>query len=264
MKTRNILILCAICAVIPTFASAQTTESDLETDFGGRFSVEMDKKLAKGLHLTVDGEARMYDGFSDFGRYQAGVGMTYKINQWLKAGGGYVFIENKNSDGEWNPRHRFHADLTGRLKTANWTFSLKETLQLTHRSDVNTYQTNPNAMALKSRLKAEYKGFGKVNPYVFTELRLALNDPACSATWNGSSYSDYTFLGYNDAYLNRVRGGLGLDYEINSSNALEFYLLGDYTYDKEIDTNKEGTKLKSLTWERGFNVNVGVGYKFSF
>lgn len=254
----------AICAMLPALAGAQGTENDLETDFGGRFSVELDKKLAKGLHLSLNGEARMEDGFSSLGRYQADLGMTYKINSWLRAGAGYTFIEKKNSDGIWDPRHRFYADLRGRLVSGYWTFSLKERLQLTHRSDVNQFQTNPNAMALKSTLKAQYDGFSSISPYAYVDFRLALNDPACSATWNGSSYSDYVFNGYTDTYLNRIRGGLGLEYNINKKNSLDFYVIGDYCHDKDIDTNKEGTKLKSLTWDRSLNLNLGLGYKFSF
>ena len=264
MKTRHILITCLLSVLAPALASAQGTVVDEGTETGGRVSVELDKKLAKGLHLTLDAEARMYDNFTDFGRYQAGLGMTYKINQWLKVGGGYTFIQDKNSSDEWNPRHRLYGDVTFRLKTGYWTFSLKERLQYTRRDGVNVYQNNPNALALKNRLKAQYNGYGDFVPYAYAELRLALNDPTCVATWNGSSYSDYVFGGYNDIYLNRVRGALGAEYKLNTHHAIDLYLLGDYTYDKEIDTNKEGTKLKSLTYEKGFKVNLGFGYKFSF
>ena len=31
-----------------------------------------------------------------------------------------------------------------------------------------------------------------------------------------------------------------------------------------LDTNAEGTKLKSLVYEQGLIFNLGVGYKFSF
>lgn len=100
MKTRNILITCLLSALVPALASAQGTVVDEGTETGGRVSVELDKKLAKGLHLTLDAEARMNDNFTDFGRYQAGLGMTYKVNHWLKLGGGYTFIQDKNSSDE--------------------------------------------------------------------------------------------------------------------------------------------------------------------
>lgn len=261
MKKHLILLLPFV--LVPALSSAQVTESELGTDFGARLGLELDKKLAKGLHLTLEGQVRFEDGMSSLNRYQAGLGLSYKINPWLRVGGGYLFIERLKSDGEWSPRHRFYTDVTGRMKSGGWIFSLRERLQLTHRDGVNVYQTNPNAMALSSRLKAEYTGFTSFAPYAYTEFRLALNDPSCTATWNGVSFNDYVFTGYI-TYLNRVRGVAGVQYKINDHHALDFHIFGDYLYDKEIDTNKEGTKLKSLTYDRSFNTNIGFGYKFSF
>ena len=51
---------------------------------------------------------------------------------------------------------------------------------------------------------------------------------------------------------------------MSPSHTLDFFLLTDYNYNKEIDTNAEGTKLKSLTYDRGLQIGLGVGYKFSF
>lgn len=245
---------------------AQVTSGDLETDLGGRFSVEADKKLAKGLHLTVDGEVRLDNRFSELDRWQAGVGLSYKVNSYLKVGGGYLFIDKLKSSGEWSPRHRGYFDVTGGLRTGDWRFTLKERLQLTYRdaSSMNVYQSTPNALALKSRLKAEYKGFQAISPYAFVEARMALNDPACTAKWNGVSYSDYAFTGYTDSYLNRIRGALGVEWKLSRLHALDFTLLGDYCYDKVIDTNAEGTKLKSLSYARSFNTIFCIGYVISF
>jgi hypothetical protein len=55
-----------------------------------------------------------------------------------------------------------------------------------------------------------------------------------------------------------------VEWKLNPRNSFDFFVLGDYCRDKEIDTNKEGTKLKSLTYDRKFNTSIGIGYKFSF
>lgn len=264
--------LLLLLAVLPLAGWAQSDftipVNDLETDFGGHFSLTLDKKLARGLHLTADGEARLRNDFTTLGRWHAGVGMTYKVNSFLKVGAGYQFIERLNSDAAWIPRHRVYIDARGMLRTYYWHFSLKERFQYTHRdpSGMNTFQNNPNSLTLKSRVKAEYVGFGDVSPYVFVEGRLVFNDPACKATWNASAgtYSYYEFLGYTDTYFNRVRGAVGLAWKLSPYHALDFALLGDYNYDKEIDTNAEGTRLKSIAFDRSFRLNVRVGYTFSF
>ncbi len=250
--------------MMPASLWAQGTDNDLETDAGGRLSVELDRKIKKGVHVMADAELRMSDNFSDIGRYQVGLGMSYKVNDWLKTQAGYVLIEDMNSSGEWNPRHRLYLDLTGTLKSGQWRFSLKEKLQLTHRRGVNAYQTTPNALSLKSRIKAEYKGFGSISPYAYAEFRTALNDPSCSAKWDGTSYSDYSFTGYNDVYLNRVRSAVGLEWKLDKKNSLDFVAMLDYCHDKNIDTNSKGTKLKSLIYDCTLMPQIGISYKFSF
>ena len=264
MKPRHYLPILMLCSLISSTVNAQGTDNEIETEYRGRMDVQLDRKIRKGFHVMADAEIRTDDNFDGVGRYDLSIGASYKINDWLKAQGGYTFIKAKNSSDEWNPRHRIYADLTGTLKSGDWRFSLKEKLQLTHRSGVNSYQTTPNALSLKSRLKAEYKGFNKVNPYIFVELRTALNDPACSATWDGSSYSDYSFSGYNDVYLNRLRGALGFEWKIDKKNSVDLVAMLDYCHDKDIDTNSSGTKLKSLTYDRTIVPQIGLSYKISF
>ena len=92
------------------------------------------------------------------------------------------------------------------------------------------------------------------------------NDPTCSATYNTATgkYTNYTFTGYNDAYLNRVRGTLGTEWKISKQHSLDFYLLGEYTYEKVLDVEKDGPTLRSLTYDQNFNAALCVAYIFSF
>ncbi len=264
---RRLILAGFMLALLPTLSSAQGTLNDPEQDFGGRFSLTLDKKLARGFHLFLDGEARLSDNFRNFGRYQAGLGLTYKINPTFKVGAGYEFMERKTSTTQvWKPRHRFYLDGIATLWAGDWRFSLKERLQLTHREVNNPFQDCPNSLSLKSRFKVAYKGFPDWTPYAFVELRNVFNDPSCSATWNSNTqtYSDYRFLGYADTYFNRLRGSVGVEWTVNRQNTFDFFVLTDWCKDKNIDTNSEGTKLKSLTWDRAFLVNLGIGYTFSF
>lgn len=266
MKHNRLLLILALVVSTAGIARAQGSVNAMENDFGGRFSVTADKKIVKGVHLFAEGEVRMSDNFSSLGRYQAGMGVTWKITDVFKVGTGYTFIQKQNSEGTWKPRHRVYLDGAVNLKAGYWRFSIKERLQLTHREVNNAYQNNPNSLALKSRFKIAYKGLHDVTPYGYIELRNVFNDPSVKATWSTTSlsYADYSFGGYNDAYINRVRGSLGAEWKLSKKHALDFFLLTDYNYDKNIDTDAAGTTLKSLTWDQGINVSLGVGYKFSF
>lgn len=265
MKHNRLLLILALVVSTAGIARAQGSVNAMENDFGGRFSVTADKKIVKGVHLFAEGEVRMSDNFSSLGRYQAGMGVTWKITDVFKVGTGYTFIQKQNSEGTWKPRHRVYLDGAVNLKAGYWRFSIKERLQLTHREVNNAYQNNPNSLALKSRFKIAYKGLHDVTPYGYIELRNVFNDPSVKATWSTTSlsYADYSFGGYNDAYINRVRGSLGAEWKLSKKHALDFFLLTDYNYDKNIDTDAAGTTLKSLTWDQGINLSLGVGYKFA-
>lgn len=266
MKHTRLLLICALVLSSAGLASAQGSVNAMDNDFGGRISVTADKKIVKGVHLFAEGEVRFSDNFSSMGRYQAGLGFTWKIMDVFKVGTGYNLIQKQNSEGNWKPRHRVYLDGAVNLRAGDWRFSVKERLQFTHRDVNNTYQNNPNSLALKSRFKIAYKGLQDVTPYGYIELRNVFNDPSVKATWSTASqaYADYSFGGYNDAYINRIRGSLGAEWKLSKQHALDFFLLTDYNYDKNIDTNSEGTKLKSLTYDQGLNVSMGIGYKFSF
>ena len=149
MKTKYFLLFHLLSVLFPVAASAQGTVGDLESSFGARFSVEADKKLAKGVHAIVSGEARMTDGIGSPDRYQAGLELTYKFNDTFKFGVGYLLIEKMNSSGEWNPRHRFYADGKVSFRSGDWLFSVKERLQLTHREVGNVFQNTPNSLSFE-------------------------------------------------------------------------------------------------------------------
>ncbi len=279
LKTTYKTAFAAIAVVLfSAFAPAKAqTDVELDPEFGGRLTTGLDKKITKGLHITLDEELRMADNFGSLGRLQTTLAVKYKVLPFLRVGVGYALINPFDADSSQfsSPRHRFLFDLTGMWRFGDWNLSLRERLQLTHRTgQYNEYQNPATAITLKSRLMVKYKGFLKVEPYAYFELRHYLNAPVINASFDGTNY--YTadgsrkgdagwFLdGFNGSYLNRYRASIGVDYNINRSHTVTLYLLADYCMDKEVDANAEGTKLKSYTREKGFIGNVGVEYVFSF
>ena len=274
MRTRIIILLGLF---FPVWASAQT-DTALDPEFGGRISVSVDKRITRGLHVSLEEEVRFDNNFGSLDRLQTTVQLSYKVHPNIKLGLGYALINGygANSGSFKNPRHRLMADVTGMLHLGQWNLSLKERFQVTRRTgDYNIYQNPQNALTLKSRLTARYKGFGAVQPYAYFELCNYLNAPVIEAAFDGTNYytlDDYSetgepgwFLkGFNGGYINRLRGSLGVDIRLDKRSTLNFYLLGDYCIDKEVDANAEGTKLKSYTKETGVRGWVGAGYEFAF
>ena len=275
-KTRVFILILGM--VLPVMSAFAQTDVALDPEFGGRVSVSLDKKITRGFHVSLEEEVRFDQNFGSLDRLQTTLGLSYKIDEFFKLGVGYSLINGYSSSAQAfkNARHRFMIDAKGTVKVADWNFSLKERLQLTRRTgDFNPYQNPQNALVLKSRLMAKYRGFGRIEPSAYFELRNYLNAPAISAAYDGSVYvtlDDYSeegeagwFLnGFNGGYVNRLRGSLGVDVKLDKHNKLNFYLLGDYVIDKVVDANAEGTKLESYTKETGFRGWIGAGYEFAF
>jgi hypothetical protein len=276
MKNKHVFLL-MLGLLLPMMAFSQTDVA-LDPEFGGRVSVSVDKRITKGLHVSLEEEVRFDNNFGSLDRLQTTLALSYKVHPNIKLGLGYALINGygANSKSFKNPRHRFMADVTGTVHYGYWNLSLKERFQVTRRTgDFNVYQNPKNALMLKSRLKAQYKGFGMVQPYAYFEVRNYLNAPVIEAAYDGSVYvtlDDYSeegeagwFLtGFKGCYVNRLRGSIGMDVKLDKHNTLNFYFLGDYLMDKVVDANAEGTKLKSYTKETGFRGWFGAGYEFAF
>lgn len=272
-------ILIAALALLAAFAAAAQTDVDLDTEWGGRISATVDKKVSRGLHIYLEEEARLDNNFGSFDRLQTTVGATYKLPAGFKLGLGYALIAPYSSSNSAfkSVRHRLMLDASYSYRLGDWQLSLKERLQATYRTgDMNEYQNPRTALTLKSRLKLQYKGLRRLTPYAYLELRNTLNAPVISALYNATTNEYMTeagsisgeagwFLeGFSGMYINRVRGCLGAEYRLDRRSRIEAYLLLDRISDKVVDANAEGTKLKSYTLEQGFVGQFCLGYSYAF
>ena len=253
------------------------TAVDLDSEFGARLSLTLDKKLARGLHLAIEEEVRFDNNLGAFDRFHTTAALSYKANDYVKFGVGYAIINPYSSAASAfkSCRHRLMLDVTGSLRFGQWRLSLKERLQATYRSgEMNEYQNPRTALTLKSRLKLQYKGMRRMEPYASIELRHALNAPLVSAYYNGSTYltEDYYtegepgwFLeGYDKVYLNRLRGTLGTEFRLSKHSSIDVALMADYVMDYVLDANAEGTRLKTYTYETGLVGWLSVAYRYAF
>ncbi|MBP5710818.1 MAG: DUF2490 domain-containing protein [Bacteroidales bacterium] len=281
MKNKLIILIFANLIAIFPFLKNNTllaqTEENLKPEFGMELSAGFDKKIIKGLHLTVEEEMRLDNNFKSFDRLQTTVGLSYKVHKNIKLGLAYRMINPyKTSSKSFKFQHRLMFDVTGTLHLGKWNLSLKEQFQWTYHagSSYNVYQYPRNALTLKSRLMIRYKGHHIAEPYAYVELRNIFNAPSVTANYDGTSYlteDGYStdmpgwFINrYGNAYINRVRGSIGVNVKVHEHHSLKFYILGDYVHDKVIDANSEGTKLKSYNIEKGFVGKFGIGYTISY
>lgn len=262
---KKVLIFLAALA-LPFAASAQV-------NFGVRASAGADVKIQKGLHFNVEEEIRTdSDGLDNL---RTSMGVSYKLNKMIKLEAAYTLINPyKASAGYFNyPRHRISAGITGSYKYGDWQFSVRERLMMTHRTGTfNEYQTTRNSVVLRTRVGAKYKGFDKVEPYGYFDLKTVLNDPwgttsgNLSQTNSGKYYYAYTPGSYNHAYNCRYRINAGADIKLSKKHEFTPFVLLDFCSDYEIDTNSEGSRLFTETtgWNDYTCLSIGLSYKYSF
>ena len=276
MKRLTLILLAAALSTALSPCQAQT-DVDLDTEVGARLALKVDKKLARGLHLNLEEEVRFDNNFSAFDRFHTTLGMSYKVYPNIKLGLGYALINpySSSTSAFKSARHRLMVDATGTLQLGLWNLSLKERFQATYRSgNMNLYQNPRTALTLKSRLKAQYKGLQRWQPYAYAEVRNTLNAPVINAIYNGTYYltedlvregdTGWFIESWNGAYVNRLRLALGTTWRLDRHSVVDIALMGDRTMDKVVDANAEGTKLKSYTLERGFTAWLTAGYTYTF
>lgn len=278
MKRLFVIVIIGLAALTGE-AWAQTEERE-DGEVGGRLAVGLNKRLAKGLHVVLEEEVRFDNNFGSFNRFHTTMGVRYKVLPYLKVGLGYTLINGYDRDDAKfdTPRHRFFVDLTGSYRIGDWQFSLRERLQTTHRTDsYNEYQSPENAWMVKSRLKVTYKAFRRWEPYGSFEVRNTLNAPVIKAAYNealdtwvspetglAKNEPGWFLNGFSGVYVNRLRTTLGVSYRIDRRSTIDVYLMGDYGFDKEVDANAKGTKLKAYTRVTSFSGWAAVEYNYSF
>ncbi|MCR5003237.1 MAG: DUF2490 domain-containing protein [Bacteroidales bacterium] len=259
MKLKYFAAILLMAFTVPAFAASDDDDSAV----GARLSGGINYKIKKGFHLNASEEIR-FNSNDGFDKSYTNVGLDYKLNPYLKVGCGYDLIL-VNGTSAFKVRHRIAGDITGTVKAGNWKFSLKEKFQGTYRSGVNTYQKPEFALNLKSRFKVAYKVNYKVQPYASVELRHLLNGAEWSEEGTTSSYASASYLGHSDAYMNRVRTMVGVDWKVSQQSAFDIFLVYDANNDTIIDSNKEGSTLKAQIYDEKTSLfAVGVAYTFSF
>ena len=152
-KTYKKLLVVLFAAVLaPCVSALAQTDVNLDTEFGGRLSLGVEKSIFKGLDVTLEEELRMADNFGTLGRLQTTVGVKYRVLPYLRLGLGYVLINPYDVEiaGFSTPRHRLMVDASGYLSFGDWTFSLRERFQATHRTGYfNEYQNPATALTHK-------------------------------------------------------------------------------------------------------------------
>lgn len=250
-----------VCSFLCCFSDANAKPLKGRTTLSGEW------KLSDRVKIETGYEFRSKSSLCGVERHMIKSGLSYKFNGYLSMGVDYDFIAHYTSTYVLQPRHRVGVNVIGTYEFGPWSLSLRERVQYTHKTyAVNAYQDVRNEMVLKSRVKLSYSGLSTLEPYAYIELRNTLNAPSFTATYvqESGSYEDYAFTGYNDIFLNRYRGAIGAQWQVDKRSGLDLRVMLDYTINKHIETNPQGSILEAYYIEHKWTPTIVVGYVFSF
>jgi hypothetical protein len=218
--------------------SGQTVRSQSES-YGTWTSIGIEKKVHK-WNFGAETELRTISYLNRVNRWSLGLSADYSILKQLKVGIGYQLMDTWDEKYlNYQIRNRFNVSGTGKLKWNNFSFSLREKLQVTLKDESNriksngtidTYKINPE-WTWRNRLQIAYNiPHSPITPSFSTESFYQLNNP------DGNSFEN-------------IRYTLSFDYKINKKNSVNIYGLINSRI------NSDNTSGKYI---------LGVGYVFSF
>lgn len=217
------------------------------------------------INLALEEEIRsqVYNSYQTpayFNRSYTSVSLSYKPITYLSMHTGYT-LRLLGNHGWTDPkefmRHRGTFALTGHYKTRDWSFSLRERLDLDGRMDsVNTNEKNVLDLRLRHRFYASYSIPGRpLKVFGAVELINTLNQPFAYVNKQlSTSYGQY---------LSDARLQVGVKWRLDKTNALNFSYRFAYTKDYDINITKKKGYVE-LYRETGFEHVIGVNYEFDW
>ena len=177
-----------------------------QNQYGTWTSVGLEKKTGN-WNFGAETEVRTIHYVRLINRWSLGLNADYKIAKPLKVGLGYEFmnvLDEKYLNYQF--RNRFNADITGKQKLGNISFSLRERIQLTKKNDskridmdglIDSYNIDP-AWVWRNKLDADYNiPKCRFTPGISIETFYSLNDP------DGNKLDKLRYILYTDYKINK-------------------------------------------------------------
>ena len=217
MKIRSLICLATFFIFLTEAITAQ------KENYGTWTSIGLQKKMDK-WNFEAETELRTICYVELINRWSLGLNADYDLLKNLKIGAGYQFLnvlDKKYSNYQF--RNRFNMSATGKIKLNDFTFSLRQRVQVTQKDESNRidddgnidyYKVNPE-WSWRNRLETKYNiPHCKVTPGVSVESFYQLNNP------DGNSFENLRYI-------------LSFDYKINKKNNIAFYSLVNSALESE-------------------------------
>lgn len=183
-----------------------------KTDYGIWYEASAGKDLLKGLRLDLEASIRTNENAANIDKFYIESGLRYKFNDYFNAGIYYRFIDQKEKDDKYHPRHRWYVQMKGTAPSvARFTFSVRYRIQQQFKTYIEDPEDEEPEWFQRVRLELEYDVRGiPIKPYINAEMHTQLFIPNefVADKWRSMVGIQYT--------LNK-RHTFGLEYIYNDS-----------------------------------------------
>lgn len=250
MRVYNKFVAVLFLFLLSLTASAQS-------EGGLLLGAEANKKLSKELSISLEAELRTRNNFKTMDRWAVGLGVQYKLTNWLKADAGYkllntnfredIDLKSSGAYNHWRPsywgvKHRFYASLAGSYKFSNnIKLELRERWQYTYRPEKTVERWDFDDEAWEDKVRA---GSGK------NQLRSRFE---ISYDRKRAFFTPFASIElYNSWGIEKIRYNIGTDLRLSKQHNLSIY----YRYQdmRQVDVDDYEPDMHYL----------GVSYKFKF
>lgn len=198
-----------------------------DTDYGIWYEAKAEKKIWKDLRFDLEASIRTNEEARNIEKFYIEPGFRYKFNDYLNAGVYYRFIDQKEKDGEFHPRHRWFFQVKGNAPSvARFTFGVRYRIQ----QQFKTYQEDPEDeepqwyQRIRFELDYDVKGV-PLKPYINAEMHTQLFSP-------------------NEFFADKWRSMVGIEYTLNKKHTFGI----EYIYNDSRVTKPPYENILGLTY----------------
>ena len=204
MNKRPAAILFAM--VLTVMAAGQ------DTDYGIWYEASASKDIWKDLRFDLEASIRTNENARNIEKFYIEPGLRYKFNDYFTAGVYYRFIDQKEKDDKYHPRHRWFFQMKGTAPSvARFTFSVRYRIQQQFKTYIEDPEDEEAQWYQRVRFELEYDVKGiPIKPYINAEMHTQLFSPNeyPADKWRSMVGIEYTF---------HKRHTVGLEYIYNDS-----------------------------------------------
>lgn len=223
MTTKKSIVLFFILC-LPAIVCSQ------DNDFGIWYGAGAEKELIKNLDLGLDASVRTYDNASKIEEFFFDIGLNYKFNKYLSAAVSYRFTEFMEDDDSFHPRHKWFADLKGKLPLGDLDISARLRFQKRYKTYFEDENDRESRDVGRIRLKTLYDipSF-PANPYIAAELF-------------------FPMFTESERYVEKNRFMAGFEYNISKKHSIEL----EYMFQRDFFPKLRDMSIISVNYQIKF------------